>query len=147
MSIIWIPLLLTFLFVSCTAFGNFAHRLIGMLVWDRLDNCTKSALWKIIPRNRSLASLACYADTIKHESGMEWTQPLHFIDPYDDPPFYCGGVYSLTEPNVISAALNYTLQINRDWQHFAFAIHFLMDLHMPLHRKYPSGCHAIVVLL
>jgi hypothetical protein len=83
---------------------------------------------------------------------MEWAQPLHFFNTKDHPPVYCQTykdfmLGSEDGPNLVQAARNYTqaldeqirrnqdkpLNYDQQAQILSFMVHFLTDLHQPLH--------------
>ncbi|PJF17949.1 hypothetical protein PSACC_02199 [Paramicrosporidium saccamoebae] len=127
--LVWILALATANLVS--AFGNFAHRLIATLVWERLEPDTRIGIRSLIGAS-SFSSLACWADEVKHQPEYKWTQRLHFADMPDDPPTYCAVDFT-ADDNVVSAAINFTRRARKSKEDLAFMIHFLMDLHMPMH--------------
>lgn len=128
--------------VSCKlpaihGYGFFAHKLIARLAWYHLSPTVKDAMKSIIPHGKSIASMASWPDTVKHRPGYEWTRNLHFAGLQDRPPHFCQTQVwrPVSDPNVVSAALNYTVSFltSYDYYDLAFALHFVMDFHMPLH--------------
>jgi hypothetical protein len=116
---------------AVSAFGNFAHRLIAKLVWERLEPATRTGIRSLIG-DQSFNSLACWADEVKHQPEYTWTQHLHFADMPDDPPMYCAVDFT-ADDNVVAAAINFTRRARNSKEDLAFMVHFLMDLHMPMH--------------
>lgn len=111
-----------------------------------------------------LLKLSTYADEIKHVPEFTWTQPLHYINLPSQPPTHCPSTYSLLcntgnrniddeddvlgeeGDNLYSSSLNYTtatlIKRIRDKatvaereRNFAFFLHFVSDLHLPVHGK------------
>lgn len=119
-------------------YGFFAHKLIAKLAWYHLNPAVKEAIKSIMPHGKSIGSMASWPDTVKHRPGYEWTRSLHFAGLRDHPPYFCQTQVwcPVSDLNVVSAALNYTVSFltSYDYYDLAFALHFLMDFHMPLHR-------------
>lgn len=103
-----------------------------------------------------LATVATWADRIRRQSKYRWTGPLHYIGAADDfPSSSCafpgpGGWKGRTHINVLNGIHNVTtvLQDYQERQHagsstvevaeytqdaLKFLIHFLGDMHQPLH--------------
>ena len=135
------------LFSVVYCFGEYAHQLIAKLAWMQLKPPVQDSLQQVL-KNNSFAKLSFWADTVKHQKGYEWTRQLHYATFHDDPPGLCQTRWApLPEPNVISAALHYTLQFLADPQQInslAFMIHFFMDFHMPLHCSPASSSDVLV---
>lgn len=130
-------------FQKVNAFGAFAHKLIAKLTWQQLADPTKVAINELLPVNMTFTKLSFWADTIKHRPEYAWSKPLHFANLQDYPPFYCQRILSPESPhNVMTAALNYSQRLlmggGDGFEDLAFAVHFIMDFHMPLHL---SGLH------
>jgi len=78
---------------------------------------------------------------------MEWAQPLHFYNTQDYPPYYCETAAEMNDdwqagPNLIQAVHNYTRRFGeaviqscpiQDASVLSFLVHFMTDLHQPLH--------------
>lgn len=133
-----------------STYGNFAHRLIAMLTWQQLSPSSRNKISKVLaPNGKSFVGISTWADSIKHVPGYEWSQRLHFADFQGDPPKECiPRLRDALEPSVISASIKYSLRVAKGkgggitFQDFAFMVHFVMDLHMPLHCKFPYVYHS-----
>lgn len=147
--------LLLFPLVSscCLAFGFPGHRLVAALAFDQLPDSLCHECLGFPSRQRRLNKLAfirlaCRPDRIKHRPGMEWAQPLHFLNVLDDPPTCCHAADDIAfvsddgQPNLLMAVANYTLRmtaapkpLSKDDQSqiLSFMVHFVTDLHQPLH--------------
>lgn len=89
--------------------------------------------------------MATWADSVRYTKWGRFSGPLHYIDAKDDPPSYCGIVYERDckpEGCVVSAIQNYTSQLldptlRESARVIAakFVIHFVGDIHQPLHNE------------
>lgn len=66
--------------------------------------------------------------------------PLHYYNTDDLPPHFCQTTFPRFQnegKNLVNAARNYTLRLSSshsvDMQDLSFFLHFMMDLHQPLH--------------
>lgn len=92
-----------------------------------------------------LAKVASWADSVRYTKWGRFTKNFHFIDAHDAPPKSCGVSYQRDckeDGCVISALSNYTTQAVdaslstwRRAQAAKFVIHFIGDLHQPLHNE------------
>lgn len=92
-----------------------------------------------------LASVASWADGVRYTKWGRYTKNFHFIDAHDSPPESCNVDFERDCKEsgcVISALANYTTQAYDhtlpDWlraQAAKFVIHFVGDLHQPLHNE------------
>jgi len=142
----------------CHAFGFPGHELVASLTWDLIPAAIKTSCLGFNSSTPNLSrlhfiKLACRPDRIKHRPGMEWAQPLHFFNSRDSPPARCDGSLemgraaedgSVGGDNLIQAVRNYTAQMveakrsgslsaDQRAQVLSFFLHFLTDLHQPLH--------------
>lgn len=125
------------------AYGFLGHIIGASLTWDLLPVPTRKSIG--IATRREFTKLACRPDQIKHRPGMEWAMPLHYYNTKDNPPAYCQSTFPIhpKEMNLVSAAYNYTVRVQRDIEEvgrpdpidLSFFLHFMMDLHQPLHRN------------
>lgn len=92
-----------------------------------------------------LAGVATWADTIRYTKWGKFTEQFHFIDAKDDPPNSCDVDLERdckTAGCVVTALHNYTTRvldarlpyIERN-QAAKFVIHFVGDIHQPLHDE------------
>lgn len=95
--------------------------------------------------NDYLASVASWADSIRYTKWGRFSKNFHFIDAHDNPPYSCDVDLQRDckeEGCVINALSNYTQQVTdttlphwRRAQAAKFVIHFVGDLHQPLHNE------------
>lgn len=92
-----------------------------------------------------LAKIASWADSIRYTNWGRYTKNFHFIDAHDSPPNKCNVDFERDckdDGCVISALKNYTQQSVEPelpfWQRnqaAKFVVHFIGDLHQPLHNE------------
>lgn len=158
-----LPFLLLLLTGIVDGFGFLGHRLASLCIWKQLSPEAKARLALIVTKSEFL-TLGGWPDVIKRQVGWTWTKKLHYLDTLDDPPNVCKipDRYEIERTrNVISAAMNYTRRFQsfdnqeggRVKEDLGFMMHFIMDLHQPLHlvRKARGGndykVHLTVFLL
>ena len=120
-------------------FGFLGHRLSSYCICKQLSPEAQARLQADIVSKDDFLALGGWPDRIKRQEGWTWTKRLHFLDTDDDPPHTCH-VPQLHElpyikPNVITAAMNFTERFNqsKSREDLGFMMHFIMDLHQPLH--------------
>jgi hypothetical protein len=107
-----------------------------------------ASFFQILLRNSSsdyLAGVATWADSIRYTKWGHFTGPFHFIDAKDTPPTNCSVDFDRDckqEGCVVSAIGNYTSRLLDPklpaWeraQAAKFVIHFVGDIHQPLHTE------------
>ncbi|CAK7245349.1 MAG: hypothetical protein STHCBS139747_006929 [Sporothrix thermara] len=134
---------------SVAAWGGFGHITIAYVASNFVSDQT-AAHFQTLLRNQSsdyLANVATWADNIRYTKWGHFTGPFHFIDAKDDPPSSCDVIMERdckSEGCVISALQNYTsrlidadnsLSAQEHEQAAKFIIHFVSDLHQPLHTE------------
>ncbi|KJR82693.1 uncharacterized protein SPSK_03447 [Sporothrix schenckii 1099-18] len=134
---------------SVAAWGGFGHITIAYVASAFVKDET-ATYFQTLLRNESsdyLANVATWADNIRYTKWGRFTGPFHFIDAKDDPPSSCDVIMQRDckkEGCVISALQNYTSRlIDADgqlppWEHeqaAKFIVHFVSDLHQPLHTE------------
>lgn len=130
-----------------SAWGVVGHQAVAFVAQDLISPQTKAWAQAIIGDKTSsfLANYATWADSYKSTSVGAFTKPFHYIDANDSPPQTCNVDYNRDCPQnncVVSAIANYTnllqdtsqSQIIRN-QSLMFLIHFIGDVHQPLHDE------------
>lgn len=119
-----------------------------------------ASFFQTLLRNTSsdyLAGVATWADSIRYTKWGHFTGPFHFIDAKDSPPHNCSVDFERDckeEGCVITAIANYTTRLLDPklpaWeraQAAKFVIHFVGDIHQPLHTedvaKGGNGIHVL----
>jgi hypothetical protein len=135
------------LFTQIACYGRIGHALSGMLAEELLTKDGKSLILTLLP-NSNLADACSWADEIKSDHSWDWAKALHYINPaLDKPPLKC--IYRPGPedcPNgicVTEAIQNYTRRLVQKTdidpeamkQSFKFMIHFVGDIHQPLHAS------------
>lgn len=104
-----------------------------------------------------LASIATWADSVRYTRWGHFTGVFHFIDAKDDPPNSCNVDMDRDckkQGCVVTAIANYTSQVTDPaipaWlraQAAKFVVHFVGDIHQPLHdENVARGGNGIHVL-
>lgn len=107
-----------------------------------------AAYFQDLLRNDSedyMAGVATWADSIRYTRWGQFTKNFHFIDAKDSPPNYCGVDFERdckADGCVVASIQNYTDQLLDHnlygWQRnqaAKFVIHFVGDIHQPLHTE------------
>ncbi|TWU74422.1 hypothetical protein ED733_003894 [Metarhizium rileyi] len=129
------------------AWGSLGHITTAYLAGHFVANTTE-AFFKDLLRSQDddyMAKVASWADSIRYTKWGRFTKNFHFIDAHDDPPTSCNVDFKRDckeDGCVISALANYTQQSLdsslpgwRRAQAAKFVIHFVGDLHQPLHHE------------
>lgn len=92
-----------------------------------------------------MANIATWADSVRYSKWGRFTKTFHFIDAKDDPPLRCDVDLARDCKDtgcVVTSLANYTLQSLDPELSFRerniaakFVIHFVGDLHQPLHNE------------
>lgn len=112
-------------------FGFLGHAIVARLVWKRVPK-----LKEVFDSYTDFLEHVHWPDQHKHEPAMAWAMPLHFYNNLaDSPPEHCSNLDHAVreaEPNLIQACLNFTRAL-KSKASIGYAVHFLTDLHQPLH--------------
>ncbi|KAF2743079.1 hypothetical protein M011DRAFT_471622 [Sporormia fimetaria CBS 119925] len=143
---------------SAHAWGSLGHTTVAYIAQNLVSSRT-ARFAKSILQDKSdayLATVATWPDSYRYEPGGEFSQVFHYIDAYDDPPYSCNVVFARDCPEegcIVSALANYSSRVvmdNLDNQEkmnaLKFIIHFLGDIHQPLHvEHYAIGGNQVNV--
>jgi len=128
--------------------GQVGHSLVAAVAQAFLNTSAQTAVTFLLPEsNGSMAAVASWADQIRHN--YTWSGQLHYIDTPDwlcnysyDRDCQYGGVMGVC---VDGAVKNYTLRLLDPSLSFfqlnealKFLIHFIGDIHQPLHCGFTS---------
>lgn len=132
-----------FLLVAlANGYGFLAHRIASIVIWELLGGEVQEKVGSIVGSKDAFIKLAWWPDRIKRKPNWKWTKKLHYLNTDDDPPNYCKVSFSLGR-NLLGAAFNYTENFfeTKSRDDLAFMVHFLMDLHQPMHlsSKFRGG--------
>lgn len=148
-----VPLLLTVCLILSTATPSFSwwaagHMMVASIAFKRLNPTAKAKVKKLLAipvnpcavtaKSPDFVNAAHWADDVRPNLGFEFAPDLHFVDF----PFSTDGtpLPDLPEPqNIIKALEHYvdvlktSIDTNEQAQALRFVIHFVGDIHQPLH--------------
>ncbi|EGS22915.1 uncharacterized protein CTHT_0013930 [Thermochaetoides thermophila DSM 1495] len=142
------------------AWGGFGHITIGYLASSLINPNTTTLLQTLLHNTTDfyLAGVATWADSVRYTKWGRFTSGFHFIDAKDNPPHSCNVDIERdckqTAGCVVTALANYTTRLmdeslSRSERAIAakFVVHFVGDLHQPLHNEdVARGGNGIPVL-
>ncbi|KAJ9155466.1 Nuclease S1 [Pleurostoma richardsiae] len=154
---------------AARAWGGFGHITVAYIASNFVSDPTAAYFQTLLRNDTSdyLANVATWADSVRYTRWGRYTGVFHFIDAKDDPPHSCGVDLARdckAEGCVVSAIHNYTSQLLPEasgegggggfalpeWQRAQaakFVIHFVGDIHQPLHdedvARGGNGIHAL----
>ncbi|KAF4124661.1 S1/P1 Nuclease [Geosmithia morbida] len=130
------------------AWGSLGHMTTAFVASQFVDNATEAFFQDLLGNDQPdyLAGVASWADSIRYTRWGRFTKNFHFIDAHDSPPDRCDVDFQRDCKDesgcVVSALANYTSQSVDTalpaWlraQAAKFVIHFVGDLHQPLHNE------------
>jgi hypothetical protein len=132
---------------ACLGWGEVGHRTAGVIATKYLTEKTTAAVADLLG-DRTVATAGTWADELRKDKSYDWAKPLHYINlPMDakeidlarDCPPGEGGT-----GECVLGAINRFSDVLRDSQAaqaqkseaLKFLIHFIEDLHQPLHVSY-----------
>ncbi|MDA1263055.1 MAG: S1/P1 nuclease [Planctomycetota bacterium] len=141
----WIPLagLIAITVGShASAWGQEGHQIIGVIAMTRLTPQTRVAIIELLG-NDDLATAGLWADQIRGDSKYDWAKPLHYVNaPRNENTIVLERDCAKGECAVgaitrfLAEASDSTKSIEERRDALKFAIHFIGDLHQPLHAGY-----------
>ncbi|KAI1260348.1 putative nuclease S1 precursor [Xylariaceae sp. FL1019] len=132
---------------GAAAWGSLGHITIAYIASNFVRDDTASYFQELLRNDTEhyLAGVATWADSIRYTKWGRFSKNFHFIDAKDDPPSYCGVDFERDckeDGCVVSSLQNYTSQVLdsnlfpwRRMQAAKFVIHFVGDIHQPLHAE------------
>jgi hypothetical protein len=136
---------------TALALGPNGHRIVAKIAEDNLDPSAKQALMQIT-NGDPLAKLANWPDNIRSDKNWDYAKPWHYISVDDDELF--NGLVRNKAGDILKALSDFekklrdpNLSKKEKWQALAFYIHFVGDIHQPLHvgRRDDLGGNTITV--
>ena len=133
------------------ALGANGHRIVAKIAEDNLTPSANQALMKLT-QGVPLAKLSTWADEIRSDKKWDHAKPWHYISIDDDESFK--GLKRSEDGDVLSSLEHFEKQLRsknitdeKKWQALAFYIHFVGDIHQPLHvgRRDDRGGNTITV--
>ncbi|KAF2659028.1 S1/P1 nuclease [Lophiostoma macrostomum CBS 122681] len=140
-----LPLALLPLLPQVSAWGTLGHDTVAFIAQSFISNSTAAFAQGILNDTSSafLANVATWADSYRYTTEGAFSAPLHYIDALDSPPESCNVDYDRDCPEegcIVSAIANYTtrlqttnLSATERQKALKWVIHFLGDIHQPLH--------------
>ncbi|MEZ9537426.1 S1/P1 nuclease [Shewanella sp. 10N.286.51.B8] len=131
------------------AFGQLGHRIIGEIAQN---NLSKTAQEKInqLTKGESLAQMSTWADEIRSDKNWYHSSPWHYVS-IDDGKTW-DTVTRNPKGDIIERLEKYeqvlkstTTPEQEKWQALAFYVHFVGDIHQPLHvgHSHDRGGNAV----
>ncbi|KYK59935.1 putative nuclease S1 precursor [Drechmeria coniospora] len=143
---------------GASAWGGLGHITTTFLASRLVANSTEAFFQELLRSHEDdyLAKFASWADSIRYTKWGRFTKTFHFIDAHDNPPHSCNvdlerdcketGCVITALANYTKQSLDHSLPAWRRAQAAKFVIHFVGDLHQPLHNEDASrGGNGIYV--
>ncbi|CAJ2504367.1 Uu.00g117610.m01.CDS01 [Anthostomella pinea] len=143
---------------GAVAWGSLGHITVAYIASHFVKDTTMTYFQELLRNDTEhyLAGVATWADSIRYTRWGRFSKDFHFIDAKDAPPSYCGVDFDRdckADGCVVSAMANYTAQLLdaglwpwRRNQAAKFVVHFVGDIHQPLHAEnVAQGGNAIHV--
>lgn len=119
--------------------GRDGHAIIAEIAWRELSDEARAEI-KSLLGEASLPEIASWADVVRRESGYEWSAPLHYVNMPPDAAAYDPARDLPPEGNVVSAIDRFAAELKdrslpakQRGEALMFLVHFVGDLHQPLH--------------
>lgn len=142
MARLWISSALLLTTLQAFAWGPEGHMIVAEIAERRLTPAAQAAVAKLLP-NQRLADVSNWADKVKGTPEFSHTKPWHFVDIPDGQTYEsiqhdtAGDV--ITAINQMIATLQNSSASLTDRQNaLKFIVHFMGDIHQPLHVGRPS---------
>jgi len=131
--------LLTAFVVVSGGWGRDGHSIIAQIAWEQLSDEAKAEIEALLGQS-SLPEISSWADVVRREPAYEWSGPLHYVNMPPDAADYDPKRDCPPEGNVVSAIDRFaaelkdrTLPAKERGEALMFLVHFVGDLHQPLH--------------
>lgn len=119
--------------------GRDGHSIIAEIAWRELSEEARAEI-KTLLGEASLPEIASWADVVRREAGYEWSGPLHYVNMPADAADYDPARDLPPEGNVVSAIDRFAAEVKdrslpakQRGEALMFLVHFVGDLHQPLH--------------
>jgi hypothetical protein len=145
MRLLTFLLVLTPLLSQTTAWGTLGHRTVAYLA-SQYFTPHSTRVTNLLLHGQDISEAALFPDKIRYIPSFAYTRAWHYIDAQDSPPAQCG--INMTRDCVVatgcvvSAIANHTARLADSslpaWargQSLRFVLHFLGDVHQPLHTE------------
>src|SRR5690554_7954409 len=123
------------------AYGGIGHDAFCQLAYDLSQPATRAKLDGLVqqhPDYQNFGSLCSWADHIKSETRWDWAKPHHYVN-------FSRAAAKVTatdcaQSGCILSAIQHHYDVLKhdpeDWVAFAFLVHFIGDLHQPMHVSF-----------
>lgn len=122
------------------AFGRIGHQIIGQIAEENLSKNAAKNIQKFA-QGKSLAQMSTWADEIRSRPKWRYTAPWHYISIADNENW--GSVERKPNGDVLRSLQRFEKVLldpnttsKKKWQALAFYVHFIGDIHQPLHVGY-----------
>jgi len=131
-----------FLSSHAGAWGEQGHQIIGTIAMTRINAQTRAAVIELLGDD-DLAKAGLWADQIRGDADYDWAKPLHYVNAprtaervemdRDCPGGECvvGAIGKF-----LAIAVDQSKPIEERREALKFAVHFIGDIHQPLHAGY-----------
>lgn len=130
-------LLTTSIMNNAFALGPIGHRVVAQIAEDNLTPFAKKSLMQIT-KGEPLAKLSTWPDEIRSDDKWAHSHAWHYISIDDDESF--NGLKRSKKGDILKALSDFEKVLRnkaaseeKRWQALAFYIHFIGDIHQPLH--------------
>jgi S1/P1 Nuclease len=142
---------------SASAWGELGHRAVAYLAELQFTEATETMVKTImrdeISHGRDISDAAVWADEVKIIPSYDWSKGLHFTGGGSAEVLACNVTVCAEKTCVIRAIANVSDILTKpnnprelDVEALKFLIHFVGDIHQPLHaNNYKRGANAIYV--
>ncbi len=138
----WVGLVAISVGSHASAWGEDGHQIVGAIAMTRLTPQARAAIIELLGDD-DLAKAGLWADQIRGDSKYDWAKPLHYVNaPRTENIIVLerdcakGECVVAAIPRFLTVATDSTKPINERREALKFAIHFIGDLHQPLHAGY-----------
>ncbi|MBB1361155.1 S1/P1 nuclease [Shewanella sp. SR44-4] len=119
------------------AFGQLGHRIVGQIAQANLSPTAQQKINQLTG-GESLAQMSTWADEIRSDNAWDRAAPWHYISIEDDESWKT--VKRNADGDIIESLqrfekilVNPKVSQQEKWQALAFYVHFVGDIHQPLH--------------
>jgi hypothetical protein len=123
--------------------GRDGHAIVAEIAWRELSPETRAAIEALLAENDAGATIqetASWADAVRPQDAYRWSAPLHYVNMAPDAAEYLHSRDCPDQGCVVSAIQRFrdevrdtSLPIEQRREALMFLVHFVGDLHQPLH--------------
>jgi hypothetical protein len=133
-----------FLTLACLGgWGRDGHAIIAEIAWREMTPAAQERARQILA-GQDLPAVATWADQVRRTEAYRWTAPMHYVNLPADSASYDHAAHCPDEGCVVSAVDDFARllldEVDDKTREDAlkFLIHFVGDLHQPLHAGRPG---------